>query len=166
MSRPQLNTHPKLRVLPFIVCELSVTHTHTILSHCPNLQVYKAYRAEHCLLLWEDYARTVSDNLGGGIADLAAPPADQWEAAIRGNAPAMEKFVADGIDLDAIGGPDNSTALLEAAERGYTDVVQVSPTPNSQHNTLKFLGCDFWGCPLLERSNFVVLFKVAAQTTH
>jgi hypothetical protein len=101
-------------------------------------ELYKAYRAESAVLLWQDFARTAAAEEGGGgggggggVHVLAQVPESLWWAAFRGNRPAAEAFLKDretsGVDVDEVvkGSAGRSTALFQASVRGHTDVGKV-----------------------------------------
>jgi ankyrin repeat protein len=90
-------------------------------------EVYKAFRAESALLLWEDYARTAADEGERGeigMEDLAEVPKSLWWAASRGNRPATEAFLTKScVNVNTRNG--SRTALSQASYWGHTDVVKV-----------------------------------------
>jgi ankyrin repeat protein len=83
-------------------------------------EVYKAYRAESELLLYEDYTRTE-----GHATDATETPASLWHAAFAGNRLEVERHLKAGAAIETVKTTVGNTALFAAVQGGYLDVVRV-----------------------------------------
>jgi ankyrin repeat protein len=96
-------------------------------------QVYKAYRAESPILLYEDFVRTMPQpsptDVDSATTLLRAFAVTKNSAALAlaariGDPNAVEDALGAGITVDAIDPDSGNVGLFEAAWNGHTDVVK------------------------------------------
>eukprot|EP00035_Acanthoeca_spectabilis_P018251 m.385416 g.385416 ORF g.385416 m.385416 type:complete len:382 (-) comp16738_c0_seq2:3179-4324(-) len=149
-AQRMLRTEPLASSRPQVLGELQLLLTsHGEVRHAMH-EVYRAFRADNCQLLLDDYQRSIhlhapdSDDSDAEDDEIGVIPAQAyvdvyaegegvdvalWAAARRGDRPTVEKCLAAGGAVDVMHGKAaiglDASPLRNAVFRGYTDVVKV-----------------------------------------